>query len=65
MKNTAYISRLRFILLYVDLLLGNDCEISNYATAVTRQQPINNRGMVFSAESVLMAAYVTMEYTVP
>jgi hypothetical protein len=38
------------IKIHVDLLLGNDCgEISNYATAVTRQQPIKNRGMVFSA----------------
>jgi hypothetical protein len=30
------------ILWHVDLLLGNDSEISNYTTAVTRQRPVNS-----------------------
>jgi hypothetical protein len=33
--------------------------------AVTRQQPVNNRGMVFSSQSVAMAAHATMEYVMP
>jgi hypothetical protein len=33
--------------------------------AVTRQRPVNNRGMVFSALSVAMAAHATMEYVMP
>jgi hypothetical protein len=33
--------------------------------AVTRQVPVNKRGMVFSARSVLMAAHATMEYIIP
>jgi hypothetical protein len=42
------------ILRHADLLLGNNHEISNYITAVTRQQPINsNGGTVFSVRSVL------------
>jgi hypothetical protein len=33
---------------YVDPLLGNDQEISNYTTAVTRQRSVNsNRGKIF------------------
>jgi hypothetical protein len=33
---------------HVDLLLGNDHEISKYTTGVNRQQSINNnRGMLF------------------
>jgi hypothetical protein len=36
-----------------DPLLGNDREISNYATAVTRQRPVKcNRGKVFYVQSV-------------
>jgi hypothetical protein len=42
------------ILWHVDPLLGNDREISNYTTAVTRQRLVNsNRGTVFSVPSVL------------
>jgi hypothetical protein len=38
---------------YVVPLLGNDREISNYLTAITRQWSIkSNRGMVFSVQSV-------------
>jgi hypothetical protein len=38
---------------HVDLLLGNDREISSYTTAVIRWQPVNsNRGMVFSVWSM-------------
>jgi hypothetical protein len=34
-------------------LLGNDREISNYTTAVTRQWPVNrNRKTLFSVQSV-------------
>jgi hypothetical protein len=33
--------------------------------AVTRQQPVNNRGMVFSAKSVAMVAHARMEYVMP
>jgi hypothetical protein len=41
------------ILWHVDPLLGNDREISNYTTAVTRQRPVNsNRGMMFSVRSL-------------
>jgi hypothetical protein len=41
------------ILWHVDLLLGNDHEISNYTTTVTRQWPVNSdRGKVFSVWSV-------------
>jgi hypothetical protein len=37
------------ILWHVDPLLGNDSEIINYLTAITRQQPIkSNREMVFN-----------------
>jgi hypothetical protein len=44
---------LDIILWHVDQLLGNDCEICNYTTAVTRQRPVNsNRGMIFSVQSV-------------
>jgi hypothetical protein len=32
---------------------------------VTRQQPINNRGMVFSAQSILMAAHARIKYVIP
>jgi hypothetical protein len=38
---------------HVEQLLRNDCEISNYTTAVTRQRTVNsNRGIVFSVQSV-------------
>jgi hypothetical protein len=41
------------ILWHVDLLLGNDCEIRSYTTAVSRQRPVNsNREMVFSVQFV-------------
>jgi hypothetical protein len=41
------------ILWHVDPLLGDDHEISNYTTAVTRQLPVNtNREKVFSVRSV-------------
>jgi hypothetical protein len=44
---------LRITLWHVDPLLGNDREISNYKTIVTRQGPVNgNREMVFSVRSV-------------
>jgi hypothetical protein len=33
--------------------------------AVTRQLSVNNRGMVYSAQSVPMAAHKTMEYIMP
>jgi hypothetical protein len=33
--------------------------------AVTRKRPINNRGMVFSVQSVSMAALATIEYIMP
>jgi hypothetical protein len=42
------------ILWNIDLLLGNDREISNYTTAVTRQRSLNsNRGTACSVRSVL------------
>jgi hypothetical protein len=41
------------MLWFVDPFEGNDHEISNYTTAVTRQQLLNsNRGTVFSVRSV-------------
>jgi hypothetical protein len=41
------------ILWHVDPLLGDDHEISNYTTAVTKQLPVNtNRKKVFSVRSV-------------
>jgi hypothetical protein len=41
------------IIWHVEPLLANDREISNYTTAVTRQQPVNsNRGTVLSVRSV-------------
>jgi hypothetical protein len=39
------------ILWHVEPLLGGDCEIANCTVATARQQPTNNRGMVFSAWS--------------
>jgi hypothetical protein len=40
------------IIWHVDPLLGNDSEISNHTTAVTRQRSVNsNRGKVFSVRS--------------
>jgi hypothetical protein len=43
----------RLILWHVDSLLGNDREISNYTTAVTRQRPVNSkRGTVFCVRPV-------------
>jgi hypothetical protein len=35
------------ILWHVDPLLGNDCEISNYTTAVTRQRSLNSNRKCF------------------
>jgi hypothetical protein len=37
-----------YILWHVDLLLGNDNEIGNYTTAVTRQRPVNSNRAAFS-----------------
>jgi hypothetical protein len=43
---------------HADPLLVNGCEISNYATVLTRQRPLNSkRGTVFSEWSVPMAAH--------
>jgi hypothetical protein len=43
----------RFILWYVDPLLGGDREIGDCTVGVARQRPANNkRGMVFSARAV-------------
>jgi hypothetical protein len=43
----------RVVLWYVDPLLGNGNEMSNYTTAVTRQQPVNDDiGIMFSVQSV-------------
>jgi hypothetical protein len=40
--------------------------VKSQQLAGTRQQPINNnRGMVFSAQSVLMAGHAVMEYIMP
>jgi hypothetical protein len=39
------------ILWHVDLLLGVDREVGDCTVAVARQQPVNNRGMVFSVQS--------------
>jgi hypothetical protein len=39
--------------------------VESQQLAVTMQQPVNNRGMVFSAQSVLMAAHATVEYVMP
>jgi hypothetical protein len=33
--------------------------------AVTRQQPVNNRGMVFSVQSMPMVVHASMEYVMP
>jgi hypothetical protein len=41
-------------------------QTSNYTTAIAKQWPINsNRGMAFSAQSVLMAAHTAVEYIKP
>jgi hypothetical protein len=37
--------------------------VESQQPAVTRQWPINNNRGLFSAQSVLMAAHATMEYT--
>jgi hypothetical protein len=34
-------------------------------TDITRQEPINNRGIVFSERSMLMSEHATMEYVMP
>jgi hypothetical protein len=39
--------------------------VKSQQAAVTRQWPVNNSGMVFSAQFVLMAAHATMEYVMP
>jgi hypothetical protein len=45
-------SPLKLILLWhIDQLLGNDRETNNDTTAVPRQWTVNNKGMVFSAQS--------------
>jgi hypothetical protein len=45
---------LSIILWHVDPLLGNDREISNYTTAVTKQRTVNSYiGTVFSVRSVV------------
>jgi hypothetical protein len=41
------------------------CHIRSQQPAVTRQRPVNNREMVFSAQTVPMAAHATMEYLTP
>jgi hypothetical protein len=49
----AKLSLYSITLRHVVALLGNDSEISNYTTAVTRQRPVNsNRGTVFSVRFV-------------
>jgi hypothetical protein len=41
------------VMLYVDLLLGNDREVRKYTTIVNRQRPVNrNKGTMFSMRSV-------------
>jgi hypothetical protein len=45
-------------------LLGNDREIRNYTTAVTMQRPVNNRGVVFSVQTVSIAVQAPMEYVI-
>jgi hypothetical protein len=40
--------------------------VESQQLAVTMQWPVNNnRGMVFSAQSMLMAVHITMEYIMP
>jgi hypothetical protein len=39
--------------------------VESQQLAVTMQRPLNNRGMVFSAQSVLMAAHAAIEYIIP
>jgi hypothetical protein len=39
--------------------------VESQQLAISRQRPINIRGMVFSAQSMLMAAHATMEYVMP
>jgi hypothetical protein len=51
-KKTQYAYKV-ITMWHVVLLLGNDREISNYTTTITRQRPVNsNRGTVFSVRSV-------------
>jgi hypothetical protein len=38
--------------------------VESQQLAVTRQQPVNNRGILFSAESMLMALHTTTEYVI-
>jgi hypothetical protein len=50
-----------YILWHVDLLLGNDREISKYKTVVAKVWPLkSNRGTVFSAWSAPMTSHATM-----
>jgi hypothetical protein len=58
---------MKFIIFcHVDPSAGNDREISNYKSAVTRQRRVNDkRGMVFCAQSVPMGEQATMEYIIP
>jgi hypothetical protein len=39
--------------------------VESQQPAITRQQSINNRSMVFSEQSVTMAAHATVEYIMP
>jgi hypothetical protein len=39
--------------------------VESYQPGVTRHRPVNNSGMVFSAQSVLTAAHATVEYVMP
>jgi hypothetical protein len=39
--------------------------VESQQPAITRQWPANNRGMVFSAQSVPMAAHAIMKYVIP
>jgi hypothetical protein len=41
-----------YILRHTEPLLGGDREIGDFTAAVARQRPANNRGMVFSVQSV-------------
>jgi hypothetical protein len=39
--------------------------VESQQLAVSMQRPLNNRGMVFSVQSVLMAAHAATEYIIP
>jgi hypothetical protein len=44
---------------------GIFAQSKNCAVTITRQQPINNKEMVFSVQFMSMAAHTTMEYIIP